>query len=154
MLREPLTSLPAALYTRYTMQVMREQHRPQNAGAPPERSWRTREAEKASRIARAAPLARGKVLDGARIVEALEALVAPRDRVALEGNNQKQADFLSRALAQVDAAKVHDLHMLVSSVSRPEHLDLFERGIARRIDFSYAGPQSLRIAQLLEDGKL
>ena len=133
---------------------MREQHRLLQPGAPSERSWRTREAEKASRVARAAPLARGKVLDGARIVEALEALVAPRDRVALEGNNQKQADFLSRALAQVDPARVHDLHMLVSSVSRPEHLALFERGIARRIDFSYAGPQSLRIAQLLEDGKL
>jgi malonate decarboxylase alpha subunit len=94
------------------------------------------------------------VLDGARIVEALEAMIAPHDRVALEGNNQKQADFLSRALAQVDATRVHDLHMLVSSVSRPEHLALFERGIARKIDFSYAGPQSLRVAQLLEDHKL
>jgi malonate decarboxylase alpha subunit len=131
-----------------------ERPRPATPGNPPERSWGRRAAEKASRLARVASLARGKVLDASRIVEALEALVAPRDRVALEGNNQKQADFLSRALAQVDAAKVHDLHMLVSSVSRPEHLALFERGIARKIDFSYAGPQSLRVAQLLEDRKL
>ena len=85
---------------------------------------------------------------------ALEALVAPGDRVALEGNNQKQADFLSRSLAAVDPKKVHDLHMLFSSISRPEHLDLFERGIAERVDFSFAGPQSLRVAQLLADGKL
>jgi malonate decarboxylase alpha subunit len=131
-----------------------ERPRPATSGNPPERSWGRRAAEKASRLARVASLARGKVLDASRIVEALEVLVAPRDRVALEGNNQKQADFLSRALAQVDAAKVHDLHMLVSSVSRPEHLALFERGIARKIDFSYAGPQSLRVAQLLEDRKL
>lgn len=44
--------------------------------------------------------------------------------------------------------------MIISSISRPEHLDLFEYGIARKIDFSYAGPQSLRIAQMIEDGKI
>jgi malonate decarboxylase alpha subunit len=132
-----------------------QRDRPQEpCGAPAARSWSTRQADKAARLARAAPFTSGKVLDGARIVEALEALVAPHDRVALEGNNQKQADFLSRALAAVDPANVHDLHMLISSVSRPEHLSLFERGIARKIDFSYAGPQSLRVAQLLEDRKL
>lgn len=42
--------------------------------------------------------------------------------------------------------------MLISSVSRPEHLDLFEAGIARRLDLAFAGPQSVRIAQLVEDG--
>jgi malonate decarboxylase alpha subunit len=81
-------------------------------------------------------------------------LLEVRDRVAVEGNNQKQADFLSRALASVDSAKIHDLHLIISCISRPEHLDLFERGIARRVDFSFAGQQSLRLAQLLEDGKL
>src|SRR5918994_1844295 len=86
-------------------------------------------------------------------VPALEELVAPGDRVALEGNNQKQADFLSRSLAAVDPEKVHDLHMLISSISRPEQLDLFERDVAEKVDFSYAGPQSLRVAQLLADGK-
>ena len=65
----------------------------------------------------------------------------------LEGNNQKQADFLSRALAQTDPAIIHDIHLLISSVSRAEHLDLFQKGIARKIDFAYAGPRSHRIAQ-------
>ena len=46
------------------------------------------------------------------------------------------------------------MHLLISSISRPEHLTLFERGIARKVDFSFAGPQSLRVAQLLEDGQL
>ncbi|WP_346949073.1 malonate decarboxylase subunit alpha, partial [Dyella sp.] len=78
----------------------------------------------------------------------------PGDRVVLEGNNQKQADFLSRALAQADPARLHDLHMIIPSVSRAEHLDLFERGIARKLDFAFAGTQSLRISQCLEDGLL
>jgi malonate decarboxylase alpha subunit len=89
-----------------------------------------------------------------RIVEALELLLSPGDRVVMEGNNQKQADFLSRSLAQVSSTRIHDLHMIMPSVSRSEHLDLFEQGIAKRLDFSFAGPQSLRIGQLLEDGQM
>ena len=88
------------------------------------------------------------------IVAVLEALLRPGDRVVLEGDNQKQADFLSRSLAQLDPARVHDLHLLMPSIARPEHLTLFERGIARRVDFCFAGPQSLRVAELLEQGKL
>ena len=118
------------------------------------RGWDTRRQAKRRRLAAVASLADGKLLDADRIVAALEALLAPGDRVVLEGDNQKQADFLSEALAQVDAERVHGLHLLISSVSRPEHLDLFERGIARRLDFAYAGPQSLRLAQALEDGLL
>ena len=57
-------------------------------------------------------------------------------------------------LAQTDPGKLHDLHMNMPSVSLPEHLDLFEKGIARKIDFSYSGAQSLRMSQLLEDGLL
>ena len=44
--------------------------------------------------------------------------------------------------------------MLISSVSRPEHLDLFEQKIAATLDLAYAGPQSVRIAQMVEDGKV
>ncbi|WAC28520.1 malonate decarboxylase subunit alpha [Ancylobacter sp. SL191] len=120
----------------------------------PARSWSSRREDKERRLTRVAPFADGRVLRTGDIVAALEAVLASGDRVALEGDNQKQADFLSRSLAKVDPAKVHDLHMLVSSISRPEQIDIFETGIARRIDFAYAGPQSLRVAQLLEDGKL
>ena len=116
--------------------------------------WSRRRAKKAARLARLAPWMKGPVLESGAIVEALEELIEPGDAVALEGDNQKQADFLSRALVRVDPTKLHDLHLLISSVSRPEHLTLFERGIARKIDFAYAGPESVRLAQLLEDGKL
>lgn len=121
--------------------------------SPPARIARRR-SDKQQRLDRVARLADGKVLPTASIVAALENLLAPGDRVVLEGNNQKQADFLSRSLAQVDPAKLHDLHMIMPSVGRAEHLDLFERGIARKLDFSFAGTQSLRISQLLEDGLL
>lgn len=72
----------------------------------------------------------------------------------LEGDNKKQADFLSRSLVKVDARKVHDLRLITSSISRPEHLTLFELGIAKKLDFAFAVPQSLRVAQLLEEGRL
>ncbi len=119
---------------------------------PPQ--WSRRRQEKQRRLERVRGLADGAVLPRERLVAALEALIAPGDRVVLEGNNQKQADFLSRSLARVDPGKLHDLHMIMPSVGRPEHLDLFELGIARKLDFSFSGPQSLRIGQLLEDGLL
>ncbi|HKD55175.1 MAG TPA: malonate decarboxylase subunit alpha [Steroidobacteraceae bacterium] len=117
-------------------------------------SWTARRDAKALRLAQIGPHLDGKLVHPAAIVPVLEGLLRPGDRVALEGDNQKQADFLSRSLASVDPGRVHDLHLLIPSISRPEHLTLFERGIARRVDFSFAGPQSLRVAQLLEDGKL
>jgi len=121
---------------------------------PTIQSWSKRRDRKNALLAKASSFAKGHIISAGKIVEALETLIQSGDRVALEGNNQKQADFLSRSLAKVDAKKVHDIHLLISSISRPEHLDLFETGIAHQIDFSYAGPQSLRVAQLLEDKKL
>ena len=96
----------------------------------------------------------GPLLPTDKTVEALEALVVAGDRIVLEGGNPKQADFLSRCLVKVDAKKIHDLHLIISCISRPEHLTLFELGIAKKVDFAFAGPQSLRVAQLLEDGVL
>ncbi|HVW50110.1 MAG TPA: malonate decarboxylase subunit alpha [Trinickia sp.] len=118
------------------------------------RTWTTLRDEKARRLAAVAPWLEDGILPSERIVDALQALIRPGDRVALEGDNQKQADFLSRSLARVDPDIVHGIHLLISSISRPEHLTLFERGIAHKVDFSFAGPQSLRVAQLLEDGLL
>jgi malonate decarboxylase alpha subunit len=89
-----------------------------------------------------------------RIVDLLHAVLEPGDRVCLEGNNQKQADFLARALTQLDPARVHHLHMLQSVLALPEHLDIFAQGIASQLDFSFAGPQSVRLAQLLAQDKL
>lgn len=120
----------------------------------PDARWSRRRSEKQRRLEQVRAIADGVVLPTDKIVAALEALILPGDRVVLEGNNQKQADFLSCSLAKADPARLHDLHMIMPSVGRSEHLDLFERGIARKLDFSFAGTQSLRISQLLEDGLL
>jgi malonate decarboxylase alpha subunit len=37
----------------------------------------------------------GPVLDAKRIIDAQHLLIQPHDRVVIEGDNQKQADFLS-----------------------------------------------------------
>jgi malonate decarboxylase alpha subunit len=118
------------------------------------RSWTTRRDEKKRRMQLVSSWMSGPLLPRGKLVESLEALIAPADRIVLEGDNQKQADFLSRSLAEVDPEKLHDLHLIISSISRPEHLTLFELGIAKKVDFAFAGPQSLRVAQLLEDGVL
>jgi malonate decarboxylase alpha subunit len=118
------------------------------------RHWNSRREDKRQRLEQVAPYVDGKLVRRDSIVALLESLLRAGDRIVLEGDNQKQADFLSRSLVQVDPARVHDLHLLVPSISRPEHLTLFERGIARRVDFCFAGPQSVRVAQLLEEGKL
>ena len=124
------------------------------ARTQPPMQWSKRRAEKQRRLEQVAHLADGPVLRTDDIVAVLEAMIAPGDRVVLEGNNQKQADFLARALTKVDPGKVNRLHLIMPSVSLPEHLDLFERGIARKLDFAFAGGQSLRISQFLQDGLL
>src|ERR1700729_24302 len=117
-------------------------------------SWTTGRDEKRRRLEGVKQWMRGPVLAQDKMVEALETVIQSGDRIVMEGDNQKQADFLSRSLAEVDPKKIHDLHLIISSISRPEHLRVFELGIAKKVDFSFAGPQSLRVAQLLEDGVL
>ncbi|MCI1890865.1 MAG: malonate decarboxylase subunit alpha [Schleiferilactobacillus harbinensis] len=119
-----------------------------------ERNWHSHRDAKAARLANAASLLDGKFAKTKDAKAVLETLLSSGDKVVLEGDNQKQASFLSQILASVDPAKIHDLHMIMSSVSRPEHLDIFEDGIASKLDFSFAGPQSTRISQMIADGTL
>ena len=126
-----------------------------NAPAEP-RLWNTRATRRAGRIARVAqalgPALQGKRVANTHAVTLLNAALEPFDRVCLEGNNQKQADFLARALVQADVQRVHDLHMVQSVLALPEHLDVFDNGIASRLDFSFSGPQGARLAQLVSQG--
>ena len=128
------------------MSEQRQQQRPS--------SWTIRRDEKKRRLDTVKPWMNGPLLARERTVEALESVIQSGDSIVMEGDNQKQADFLSRSLVKVNPNKIHDLHLIISSISRPEHLTLFELGIAKKVDFAFAGPQSLRVAQLLEDGVL
>jgi malonate decarboxylase alpha subunit len=118
------------------------------------RQWDRNARSRAARVARAAPLARGKCVEAAKAIALLEAVIEAGDRVCLEGNNQKQADFLAQCLVGVDTAKVHDLHLVQSVLALPEHIDVFERGVAKRLDFSFSGPQGARLAQLVGEGRI
>ncbi|KJC59677.1 malonate decarboxylase subunit alpha [Bradyrhizobium sp. LTSPM299] len=108
-------------------------------------------ADRATRLQRARDVcgANGKICPPERTTQLLEAIIMSGDRVALEGDNQKQADFLAACLAKMDPARVHDLHMVQSVLALPDHLAVFERGIANRLDFAFAGPQSRRLAELV-----
>ncbi|MFF2324293.1 malonate decarboxylase subunit alpha [Agrobacterium sp. NPDC058088] len=118
------------------------------------KNWNTQREALRERIDAGTAFAAGKVVKSSALERFLEAVLKPGDRVCLEGDNQKQADLLARALANVDVGKIHDLHMIQSGVVLPEHLDLYEKGIAKRLDFSYSGPQSARIARLLFGGQI
>lgn len=118
------------------------------------RDWNTQARNREDRLARAAGLAQGKRVQASDAGALLEAVLEPGDRVCLEGNNQKQADFLATTLAAVDPARVHGLHMVQSVLALPEHLDLFERGIATKLDFSFSGPQGARLARMVGAGQI
>ncbi|MEO6918511.1 MAG: malonate decarboxylase subunit alpha [Collimonas sp.] len=122
------------------------------------RRWDLRNANREQRLRRAAEMlgnaCQGKLVETERIQDLLHSVLESGDKVCLEGNNQKQADFLAKELARLDPARVNGLHMLLSVLALPEHLDIFETGIASRLDFSFSGPQAVRLAGLVAAGKL
>ncbi|SFB07396.1 malonate decarboxylase alpha subunit [Collimonas sp. OK607] len=122
------------------------------------RRWNLRNTNREQRLQRAANVlgsaCKGKLVDTGRIADLLYSVLESGDRVCLEGNNQKQADFLAKALARLDSSRISGLHMLLSVLALPEHLDVFENGVADRLDFSFSGPQAVRLARLVAAGKL
>jgi malonate decarboxylase alpha subunit len=119
-------------------------------------AWNQRDRQRRERLSRAAGVAgvQGRHVASQAVVPLLEAVLQPGDRVCLEGNNQKQADFLAQSLTQVDPQRVHGLHMVQSVLALPEHLDVFDSGIAQRLDFSFSGPQGARLAKLVSAGAI
>jgi malonate decarboxylase alpha subunit len=116
--------------------------------------WDTLKERKRRRLDRAGRIAPGNVFDHARAVELLEAVIEKGDRVCIEGNNQKQADFLARALAACDPGRVSGLHVVMSSVSLPDHIALFEKGLAERLDFCYSARVAGRLASLVANRRI
>ncbi|MGH9158465.1 MAG: malonate decarboxylase subunit alpha [Vicinamibacteraceae bacterium] len=123
-----------------------------------ERQWDVRRQGRAEKMRRAAEALsgsrQGKIFPHERTVALLEALLSSGDRVCQEGNNQKQADFLAKALTEVDPRRINHLHLVQSVVALPEHIEVFERGIATRLDFCFCGPQAARLTALLHEGQL
>ena len=116
--------------------------------------WDAEKRDRDERLEAGRRFAKGKMVAPDDATKLMEAIVRPGDRVCLEGDNQKQADFLAGALARVDKGKVHDLHIVQSGIVLSEHLDLFEKGIATKLDYSYSGPQSQAVARALNGGNI
>lgn len=106
------------------------------------------------RLERGAGIADGKVVLPGMMIPLLEAVIESGDIVCVEGDNQKQADFLSKCLAAMNPERVNHLHMVLSTISLGDQLDIFEKGIAEKVDFSYSGPQALRMAKMAMAGKI
>ena len=107
-----------------------------------------------ARLRAAAPVAQGKFVAKENALALLQSVVRSGDRVCIEGDNQKQADFFARELVKLDPAQVNHLHMTQSTLVLNEHLDLFRLGIADRLDFAYSGPQSKALYQLAAEKKV
>src|SRR5271155_5955189 len=116
--------------------------------------WQKQRSERNDRLEAGTRYATGKIVPPEKADALLEAVIRPGDRICLEGDNQKQADFLAEVLAGIDPSRIHDLHVVQSGIVLQAHLDLFERGIARRLDFSYSGPQGAALARALVGGKI
>src|SRR6202162_606767 len=116
--------------------------------------WQSERQARDERLAAGGKFAEGKMVAADAATMLLEAVIRPGDRVCLEGDNQKQADFLAASLANANPEILHDLHIVQSGIVLPEHIDLFEKGIARKLDFSYSGPQGGAMARALNSGKI
>ena len=120
----------------------------------PRENWNSLQISRGIRLERAAAAGLGRIVPAAKTKDLLEAVIQPGDRVCIEGNNQKQADFLSEILASVDSSKVNNLHIVQSVLALPSHIDVFERGIASKLDFSFSGPQAGRLAKLVQEERI
>src|SRR5271154_4552354 len=116
--------------------------------------WNKQKQQREARLAAGAKFARGKLVDRDAATALLEAVIQPGDRICLEGDNQKQADFLAACLANANPKVLHDLHVVQSGIVLAEHIDLFEKGIAKKLDYSYSGPQSYAVPRALYTGKI
>jgi len=121
---------------------------------PPNGVWDSLRQSRTRRLERAASLGFGKEIPVDRIIDLLEAVIQPGDRVCLEGNNQKQADFLAESLADCSPERINHLSLVQSVLALPSHVDLFERGLANRLDFSFSGPQGARLAKLVQEQRI
>jgi len=68
--------------------------------------WQKQRSERSARLNAGSHYASGKMVPPDKAKAFLEAVIRPGDRVCLEGDNQKQADFLAEALADVDRSRI------------------------------------------------
>src|SRR5258708_39987048 len=113
-----------------------------------------RRKNKAERVEKVGRLARGKFVSAANVPQVLKRIIESGDIVCLEGDNQKQADFLANQLAALGPKDLRDLHLVMSCITLPAHIQLFKQGMLRHADFCYAVPHGTAVADLVMAKKL
>src|ERR1700722_7368146 len=116
--------------------------------------WQSERRSREERLGAGSKFADGKMVAASAATALLEAVTRPGDRICLEGDNQKQADFLAACLANANPKVLHDLHVVQSRMVLPERIDLFEKGIAKKLGYSYSGPQSYAVPRALNSGTI
>jgi len=116
-----------------------------------EKLWDTLLRNKRSRLERASHITDSKIVRSNDVVRLFEAVIESGDKVCVEGNNQKHADFLSEQLTLIDPNKINGLHIVQSNIALATHLDIFEKGIAKKLDFCYSGDQGIRLGRLIKE---
>ncbi len=117
--------------------------------------WDKNRKKYLSRLAKIQPyLKNHKFVNTEDIVAVLSHLILSGDRICIEGDNQKQASYLASAMTQLDSSAINNLHMIQSAIILPEHLAVFDKGIASKIDFAYSGPQAARLANMVKNEKI
>ena len=114
--------------------------------------WNTLKLNLVQRLERARTITNNKYVSPEDIVRLLELVIEPGDKICIEGNNQKHADFLSQSLAAVNNQIIYNLHIVQSNIALPAHLDIFEKKIAKKLDFCYSGEQGVRLGKLIKEG--
>lgn len=112
-----------------------------------------RRQNKSQRIQRASAFTKGKFFQPEQTASVLAAIIEPNDIVCLEGDNQKQADYLAEILAGLAPGVLKDIHLVMSCITLPDHIALFKKGCVKKVDFCYAGPQGTAVAELLSAGQ-
>lgn len=116
--------------------------------------WETEKNLKEKTLDSVRSFANNKILDLKQLPKVLEKIIKPYNRVLLEGDNQKQADTLVKALNEVDPTTVNNLHLIIPNIQLKEHIELFNKGIASKVDFAYSGGTSTEIAAMAGEGAL
>ena len=97
--------------------------------------------EKSRRLEAIEPWLEDGVLPSAphrRCAESL--IVSPATASRSKATTRSRPTFCRARSRRSTRQQVHDLHLLISSISRPEHLTLFERGIAQQARFRVRRP--------------
>jgi malonate decarboxylase alpha subunit len=71
-------------------------------------------------------------------------VILPKDRICLEGDNQKQADFLAACLAKADPKVLHDCTSYSPVSCCPSTSTCSKKGSQRSSIFPIPDPRAMR----------